>query len=58
MKKIILLLTLSVLLTSCYAWNMGLYRECSYDEEKQAFYKSVYVDGKYVGVEKCNIKPR
>ena len=37
---------------------MSDYRGCSYDEEKQAFYRSVYVDGKYVGVEKCNIKPR
>jgi len=52
------LLILSILTTGCYAWNMGLYRECSYDKEKDAFYKSVYVDGKYVGVKKCNIKPR
>ena len=58
MKKILLLIILSILTTGCYAWNMGLYRECSYDKKKDAFYKSVYVDGKYVGVKKCNIKPR
>ena len=58
MKKIILLLTLSVILTSCYLLEMSDYRGCSYDDEKQAFYKSVYIDGKYVGIEKCNVKPR
>ena len=53
-----LLFILSTLITSCYLLEMSDYRGCSYDDEKQAFYKSVYVDGKYVGVEKCNIKPR
>ena len=53
-----LLFILSTLITSCYLLEMSDYRGCSYDEEKQAFYKSVYVDGKYVGVEKCNVKPR
>ena len=58
MKKIMLLFILSTLITSCYLLEMSDYRGCSYDEEKQAFYRSVYVDGKYVGVEKCNVKPR
>ena len=38
MKKIILLLTLSVLLTSCYALEMGNYRNCSYNEEDGLYY--------------------
>ena len=38
MKKIILLLTLPALLTSCYVWNMGLYRECSYDDKDGLYY--------------------
>ncbi len=38
MKKIVLLLTLSVLLTSCYALEMGNYRNCSYNEEDGLYY--------------------
>ena len=41
MKKIILLLTLSVLLTSCYALEMGNYRNCSYYEKDGLYYDSV-----------------
>ena len=59
MKKIILLFSLSLFSTSCQLWNLGEYRECTYDGEKEAFYKSVYDDnGEYVGNVKCNIKPR
>ena len=38
MKKIVLLLTLSILLTSCYALEMGNYRNCSYNEEDGLYY--------------------
>ena len=38
MKKILLLIILSILTTGCYAWNMGLYRECSYNDEDGLYY--------------------
>ena len=38
MKNIILLTILTALLTSCYALEMGNYRNCSYNEEDGLYY--------------------
>lgn len=38
MKNIILLTILTALLTSCYALEMGNYRNCSYNEEDSLYY--------------------
>ena len=56
MKKIILLCSVLVLANGCSFWYMDEYRYCHYNEKKGGYYKSIYVDGKYVGSEKCNDK--
>ncbi len=56
MKKIILLCSVLVLANGCSLWYMDEYRDCVYDKEKDAYYKSKTINGEYIGDEKCDEK--